>query len=349
MPSNKRGSDGSGAEHEQVKRTRNTQGSDIRAITPMALNMALGNHPTYTPNMHPTLALPTPIVEQAPLSTSPENLTLDLPSMPTATTYTPFASTYHHSGAPHPYATRYSNMCGMRIGNTPFEHVNINIPDDMSKEDAAALKAKWDSELERQKQTVPALPPSNVPELPVKVHAGVPVPFPHNGTVQEQRRATEYNDWLSAQTQRIDRERNNKAAKKSRETRLESLDRTRTMLNDAAAERDWLRLKLLQRGGDPGEWDAMDVNLKRRLVEVVEQRVKEKDQHQVELKKRDEAKKRAERTRAKQETINNRLGGILEAPNEIPEVTGENTSALFAPVSGMGDDDADFLNLWGTS
>lgn len=342
MSANKRGFEDQGSESYGEKRTRSAHGSDIRSIAPMALDMALGGQPGYNTNMPSNLALPMPLPQQAPTNTSPENLTLDTPIAPSAPSYSPFGATYHHSGASNAYTARFTNLCGMRIGNTPFEHVNISIPENMSKEDAATLKAKWDAELQLQKINCPALPRSNVPELPPKEHIGDPLPFPQDGTLEEQQQVTSWNDWLSTETQRVDRSRNNQAAKKSRETRIEALERSRNMLNHAAAERDWLRLKLIQQGGDPGEWDEMDQNLKDRIVEVIEQRVKESDQRLSEEKKKEEAKKRAERTRKRQESQRNR--GVQNARPAVQNLaTSPDTVGFFSPEGGIGVDHGAFL------
>lgn len=124
---------------------------------------------------------------------------------------------------------------------------------------------------------------------------------PEGASEADKERVRQYNNDIASQSQKIDRERNNQAAKKSRETRLEALYNTRQMLNDKAAECGWLRLKLIQLGGDPLEWDAMDVHLRKRMVEKVAERVTVSDQFLAEEKKKEEQKKRAERAKAKLE------------------------------------------------
>lgn len=374
MSGNKRGFDHLSMDGGPAKRTRTSQGGDIRTIQPLALGVALGNHPTYTPNVPASIPLPTPgpPPTQMPMATSPENLTLDMPSATPAANLSPFGATYHHTGAPHPYTTRYTKFCGLRIGSNPLEHFNIKIPENMSKEAASELKAKWDAELQRQKENPPALPPSQVQQLPPKAHLGEPMPYPADGTPEEQRRVTAWNDWLSKKTQSVDRQRNNQAAKKSRETRIESLNVTRAMLNDTAAERDWLRLKVLQLGGDLEDWDGLDQNSKNRIVEVISVRVKECEVKTIEEKKREEAKKRAERNRVRQEAMRNRptMPPIPPHPHPHPQAQMQphqqtqsqqmmssmqspglqsvaegspETASFFSPQGGMGMDDGGFL------
>ena len=295
--------------HEQPKVTQ-AQGYDLRALNNEALSVALGQHPSYTQNIYNNHISSTSLNPMNTIS-STQNikstlalpLPLTLPQRPQQTpTMNPsaFGSTYHHSGSDQAYPTRATKLCGMRLGNTPLEHIGIQVPAGTAPGAATELKGKWNTEIERQKANPPALPRSQVNQLPPKVHVGDPVPFPHNGSEQEKQQAQEWNDWLSSETQRVDRERNNRAAKKSRETRLEALQRTRRMLNEAAAERDWLRLKLIQLGGDPTDWDDMDENLKGRIVEIIESRVKASDQQLEQERKQEDARRRAARTRQRQ-------------------------------------------------
>ncbi|KAG9256474.1 uncharacterized protein F5Z01DRAFT_511806 [Emericellopsis atlantica] len=197
-------------------------------------------------------------------------------------------------------ATR-STRSGLRIGALTLEEAQLAIPGHLSPEDKAALKARLQDELNRQRAHPPALPRSEIPDLPPKEF------MPEYKKIEEhfapalKARIRTFNARVSEELRNIDRRRNNQAAKKSRETRLEALRLTRDMLNKKTAECDWLRLKVLQLQGDPKEYDALPGQTRRRLIETVETRVREVDQAYAEEKKQEESRKRAQRTRLRAE------------------------------------------------
>jgi hypothetical protein len=212
----------------------------------------------------------------------------------------PYSAAYHGS-LPANVTRSTTTRSGLKIGPLSLEQAQLAIPAHLSSADKAALKTRLQEELNRQRDHAPALPRSQVPGLPPKEFMPEYKKIDEHATPQEKARIRTYNARISKELQRIDRQRNNQAAKKSRETRLEALRLTRDMLNRKAAECDWLRLKVLQLNGDPADYDNLADQTKRRLVEVVETRVREIDQKYAEEKKQAESRKRAERTRQRAE------------------------------------------------
>ncbi|KAI6781424.1 uncharacterized protein J7T54_002317 [Emericellopsis cladophorae] len=196
---------------------------------------------------------------------------------------------------------RSSTRSGLKIGPLTLEQAQLAIPGHLSPADKEVLKTRLQDELNRQRAHPPALPRSEVSGLPPKEFMPEYKKIEEHFTPELKARIRTFNARISEELQRIDRERNNQAAKKSRETRLEALRLTRDMLNKKTAERDWLRLKVLQLQGEPNEYDALPDQTRRRLVEVVETRVREIDQTYAEEKKQEESRKRAERTRLRAE------------------------------------------------
>lgn len=232
----------------------------------------------------------------------------------------PYAPTYHHN-APGTQPTRhqYSQRCGLRLGEVPFEDVKLSLPQDKLAQEQQAIKRKWQRELQRQEANPPALPPSRIPPLPPKEALEEYHEVPEGATEDEKQRIRERNNVIAEQSQKIDRERNNQAAKKSRITRLEKLTNTREILNKKAAECDWMRLKVIQLGGDVAEWDNLEDRFKGRIVAKVQERVNACDQQLAEEKKREEQKKRAQRTRARiQAREANSLPSLTPGPATIP-------------------------------
>jgi hypothetical protein len=231
----------------------------------------------------------------------------------------PYATTYHHNtSGTHP-TTRHqlSQRCGLRLGEVPFEDVKLSLPHDMPAQEQQAIKRKWQRELQRQEANPPALPPSRIPPLPPKETLEEYHEVPEGATEEEKQRIRDRNNVIAEQSQKIDRERNNQAAKKSRITRLEKLSNTREILNSKSAECDWMRLKLIQLGGDVAEWDNLEARFKNRIIAKVQERVSACDQQLAEEKKREEQQKRAQRTRAR---IQAREASSLPSLTSGPEI-----------------------------
>ncbi|KAL6860489.1 hypothetical protein ACO1O0_004517 [Amphichorda felina] len=230
-----------------------------------------------------------------------------------------------------------SSRCGFKIGPVAFEQVNLHMPPNLSPEDRTALGTKWEAELERQAANPPALPPSRVPALPPKEMSEEYLDITDDIPEEEKVRRRDHNNRVSASLQRIERERNNQAAKKSRETRLEALRITREILNRKEAECAWMRLKVIELGGSADEWDAIPEGGRARMVQVVEERVNEADLRRAEDRKKEESHRRSERNRLRAEQ-RDRSKGLPASASPVSQSDG---SVLSSPP--MGDVNTDFM------
>lgn len=301
-------------------------------VTPSALSLALG-----TTN----LVFPMTPRQVAARAKTQDSVT---PTLTTGMiTMSPYGETYQHSGSSTSADTfsRRAPGCGLKIGGVAFERVNLNMPENLSKEEQNSLKLKWESELKHQEANPPALPKSQIQALPPKQMTDAYVFIPENLSDKEKKPLREYNNKISEQVALIDRRRNNQAAKKSRETRLEALKFTRQILNDKSAECAWMRLKIIELGGSTEEWDNINAADKRKMVDVVEERVKESDLKRAEDKKKEETQRRAERSKARAEYREQRG---REAASSAPPAMSNSPNTMPTALPTMDDGSSDFLD-----
>lgn len=217
----------------------------------------------------------------------------------------PHGSTYQHTGGVSPSITNVaavrSTWTGIKIGGAvPLEQVNLRMPANLTDQQRGQFMTKLQRELRRQEASPPALPPSRVQPLPPKMFTAEYIDIAE--VPEEEREAAwEKNKQVSDALQQVEKERNNMAAKKSRETRIEALRQTRAILDEKTAECHWMRLKVIELGGDPAEYDGMVADLREKLVGVVRQQVAVEDQKNAEMKRQQGASRRAERNQLKAE------------------------------------------------
>ena len=313
------------AAEERTKRIRvnsvnnRSGGEDVSAFTPSALYMALGPPATISA------------------------LSQDRDYNPHATAgmipFSPYGQTYQHSSAyisPNMTPAQPSPpRCGLKIGTLPFEQVNLKMPPNLTQEEQNMRKIKWKNELRHQETNPPALPPSQISALPPKEMVEEYLEITDSISEAEKVWRREHNNRVSAEIQRIERERNNQAAKKSRETRLESLKVTREMLDEKAAECAWMRLKVIELGGSTDEWDAVSPADKVRMVEVIHERVKEADLQRAEDKRKEEAHRRTERTRRRAEQKERGRG---KPSSSSPPVSRSDATTALSPILDVSSD-----------
>lgn len=152
-------------------------------------------------------------------------------------------------------------------------------------------------ELRYQEDNPPVLPASRVHDLPPKPQMEDFLKFPEGIDERTRRAIEEKNNTIAAQHQRIDRERNNMAAKKSRATRIEALANSRRLLHQKTAECAWFRAKVLALGGSTDDWHRLPQPIKDDMVHEIELRIRAIENQQLEMKKRLESRRRSERNR----------------------------------------------------
>ncbi|PTB73039.1 hypothetical protein M440DRAFT_1441321 [Trichoderma longibrachiatum ATCC 18648] len=197
---------------------------------------------------------------------------------------------------------RRSASChALRTDSCSLGDMGLEIPAGVAAAEQSRRKDALRIEIEFHRSNPPILPPSKVEDLPPKPFIEDFLRIPEDVTPEERRVMEDENNRIAAQHQLIDRQRNNQAAKKSRQARLESLWNTRELLNAKAAECFWFRMKVISLGGSTEEWDLVPANVKARLVKEIESRVEDKEKQAADEKKTEEAKKRAERNKRRAE------------------------------------------------
>ena len=221
-----------------------------------------------------------------------------------------------------PHITRSSlteMMSGLTLGGSSLEEAGIAMPNHLNSNERQQLIKSLAEELKMQVQSPPVLPRSQIPDLPPKPHVGDFLDPNVAATEEAQRASVSFNNQLATISQRVDRQRNNQAAKKSRETRVEALNNAKSMLNQKAAEINWLRLKVITLGGQPDEWHSIPQGIKDVAVAEIKELVHKEEAKEAERKKRAEAKKRIDRNKMKavarirRATIEN-LGDVPQFP-----------------------------------
>lgn len=204
---------------------------------------------------------------------------------------------------------------GLFIAGHPLESANIVIPAGLPQQEHRHTQNMLAAELQFQENNPPCLPRSQIRDLSPKPHMEDWQEIPENCDEETKTQIQDYNNVIATELQRIDRERNNKAAKKSRETRVEALNNAKAMLNDKAAELTWLRLKLVVHGGNPNEWEAVSSTIKDAMVTEIKQRVEFNTEEEQEFKKKKESQRRIDRNRQRAAHRSRRTSSQSSFPN----------------------------------
>ncbi|KAL7962894.1 hypothetical protein V8C34DRAFT_323430 [Trichoderma compactum] len=189
----------------------------------------------------------------------------------------------------------------LRVGSCSLDEMLLSIPQGLASAEYTRRKDALQHEIAFQERNPPILPPSQVQDLPPKPFIADFLKFPDGISDPERLQIETRNNEIAAEHQKIDRQRNNQAAKKSRQARLEALSNTRALLNEKTAECAWFRMKVLALGGSTADWSMVPAGVKTRLVKEIDGRVKVVEGEVADAKKREEAKKRADRNKRRAE------------------------------------------------
>lgn len=185
---------------------------------------------------------------------------------------------------------RQPDWSGRKIAGYPFEKAGLTIPDMASEEDYDKIITSIDFELAHQEANPPVLPPSELKEMAAKPLPEAPYEIPEdNPRLAEILRAK--NKQILEKGKMLDKERNNLAAKATRDRRNEVIFQSRVLLNDREAELNWWKLRAITLGAQPTEFKELSEELKKAILSVVEQRVSEGDAKRSE----DSAKSKSQR------------------------------------------------------
>ncbi|KPM43579.1 hypothetical protein AK830_g2941 [Neonectria ditissima] len=203
-----------------------------------------------------------------------------------------------------------SHIPRIRVGGYTVDVANLVIPTNLTPGEFQRRVSEMEQELAYQKANPPALPRSDIPELPEKPPSEPWRRFPDDVTPEQRQAIEAENNRIATTNQRIERERNNQAAKKSRMKRLEALERTRYLLNDRSAECDWWRLKAMSLGASVSEWDNLPEEVKSSMVNDIKDRVQEIDLLMEGDKRDEEARRRTARNKARAALKDNREASL---------------------------------------
>ncbi|OPB38037.1 hypothetical protein A0O28_0011410 [Trichoderma guizhouense] len=205
------------------------------------------------------------------------------------------------------------------MGSCSLDEMLLSIPQGLASAEHTRRKDALQHEITFQERNPPILPPSQVQNLPPKPFIADFLKFPDGISDPERLQIEMRNNEIAAEHQKIDRQRNNQAAKKSRQARLEALNNTRVLLNEKTAECAWFRMKVLALGGSTADWNVVPAGVKTRLVKEIDGRVKVVEGEVADAKKREEAKKRADRNKRRAEARKEDEEGEEEQHRESSE------------------------------
>ncbi|KAI8713174.1 hypothetical protein NCS52_01261100 [Fusarium sp. LHS14.1] len=190
---------------------------------------------------------------------------------------------------------RQSDRSGRKIAGYSFEKAGLTIPDVGSAADYDKIMTSIDFELAHQAANPPVLPPSELKEMAAKPLPEAPYEIPEdNPRLAEILRAK--NKQILEKGKMLDKERNNLAAKATRDRRNEIILQSRVMLNDREAELNWWKLRAITLGAEPTEFKNLPEELKKAILSVVEQRVSEGDAKRSEDTAKNKSQRQSTRT-----------------------------------------------------
>lgn len=161
----------------------------------------------------------------------------------------------------------------MALGGIPLADLQLGMSSGLPDQTWNVIVAALHNELRRQEANPPALPESRVPDLAPKQREYPWENLPIDATPEFRAQIERLNNDIAERNKATDRQRNNLAAKKSRELRIEQVRDSRVFINDLAAENAWLRLKVLTLGGNLSAWDNLGASQKARINQEIADRV----------------------------------------------------------------------------
>lgn len=190
---------------------------------------------------------------------------------------------------------RQPDRSGRKIAGYSFEKAGLTIPDVASAAEYEKIMSSIDFELAHQAANPPVLPPSELKEMAAKPLPEAPYEIPEdNPRLAEILRAK--NKQILEKGKMLDKERNNLAAKATRDRRNEIILQSRVLLNDREAELNWWRLRAITLGAEPNEFKNLSEELKKAILSVVEQRVSEGDAKRSEDAAKNKSQRQSTRT-----------------------------------------------------
>ncbi|KAF9765695.1 hypothetical protein IL306_002002 [Fusarium sp. DS 682] len=188
----------------------------------------------------------------------------------------------HVGGPSHPRSH------GKFLGGVKLSQLGLGPHPSLSPEEVENRFKLIDLEITHQQSRIPSQPPSRLPPQAPKEFVGptyqVPPGFentPLEKVLQRKNKAI-----LTTQKQ-VDLERNNVAAKGTRNRREEALQNLRHIANMLQIETNFWRIKAVSLGADAREWDVIGDSLKMKMLEDMNTKVRlAEDAQSAEIKRR---------------------------------------------------------------
>jgi len=160
------------------------------------------------------------------------------------------------------------------IGGVTLTHANLGLNNNLSASEIRRRFFMIDQELEDQLSHVPTLTPSTLAQQPPKEFVGAFYKtLPEAKDPRLDAFVENMNRPLLEKSKTIDLERNNIAAKGTRNRRDEALKKYRRLVNDQQVELNWWRLKAASLGADPYDWNAVPEEVKEAMTDDMDRRV----------------------------------------------------------------------------
>lgn len=271
------------------KRTRRViEDEDSEYVDESTLNMSMLGQPSgSTQRQLPPLGahamkrprryLPSNIEEPQPVANEHQSQSLILPSI-------------------QPYQCDITALESIRIAGYTLRDANLIIPAWSSRDQRESYTRTMQKILQNLKDNPPVLPASQIPDLPNKPFADRVRQKTDSTGTQKLKSVDQF--VIADKTSEIDRERNNMAAKKSRQTRVESLNNALRMIQSISAKCTWLMMRMAISGVDAArEWDNVPPHVKSGLEAQIEDYIREIEKRRVEEKKARELIRRKERNK----------------------------------------------------
>lgn len=199
-----------------------------------------------------------------------------------------------------PFSVPHRPNWPVLVAGHSLADLGIDIPPSLGNDELVRRQGAVLEELSYQRNNPPCLPRSKVPDLPPKEEIPDYVEIPP-GVDADTRKLLEENNRISALAQKVERHRNNLAAKKSRGLRVEARDNYRELYVQATAKLFYHRLAGAASGRDPNIWERLPKDIRDDLVGVVRRAERAVETARMTEKKQEDARLRSERNSEKKD------------------------------------------------
>jgi hypothetical protein len=182
----------------------------------------------------------------------------------------------------------------LKFNSVMIQRAGLGVPQGLTAPEAVRRLTTIQEEIARQQDIGPVLPPS---ELSPQVPKGfTPKPYQVPDDIDD-RRVHEFfakkNKDLCTRNKQVDLERNNMAAKGTRQRREESLSQYRNMAKDLTIQLNWWRIKAASLGADLKEWDELSGHTINAFNREMDERMKRLEEEAAKKAKKEKAKAQA--------------------------------------------------------